>query len=46
LVKLTPLGKVPLSESVAVGTPEVVTANAPAVPTVKVALAADEKTGG
>ena len=38
LVKLTPLGKVPVSLSVGVGMPFEVTVNVPAVPVVKVAL--------
>ena len=37
-VKVTPLGRVPLSVTVGVGVPVVVTVNEPAVPTVNVAL--------
>jgi hypothetical protein len=44
-VKLTPLGRLPLSVTVGVGVPVVVTVNEPAVPTVNVALFALVNTG-
>ena len=41
VLKLTPTGSVPVSESVGVGVPVAVTVNVPAVPTVNVAALAE-----
>ena len=45
-LNVTPLGRVPLSLSVGVGTPVVVTVKVPAAPTVKVVLLALVMAGG
>ena len=45
-VKLTPVGRVPISDRAAVGYPVVVTVNEPALPSLKVALSPDVIDGG